>query len=154
MVCEWGMSERLGPLTFGKKQEEIFLGREISQHRDYSEQTAELIDAEVKRIITESEAKATKLLSENLDNLHRIAKALLEREILDAEEIEQLMRGEELETRPKAVPEEAKPEPEAAKPEAAPAKRSLDSPQLDVLGDVARVGGSEKPDESTGPVTE
>ncbi len=154
MVCEWGMSEKLGPLTFGKKQEEIFLGRQISQHRDYSEQTAELIDSEVRRIITESETKATELLSENTDKLHRIAKALLEREILDAEEIELLMRGEELQERPKPVQEEAKPKPEVAKPEAAPAKRSLDSPQLDVLGDVARVGNSRKPDQSSGPVTE
>jgi cell division protease FtsH len=134
------MSEKLGPLTFGKKQEEIFLGREISQHRDYSEQTAELIDAEVKRIITESEAKATELLSKNIDKLHRVAKALLEREILDAEEIEILIRGEELEKRPSAVPAEVKPKPQVAKPEAATSKRALDSPQLDVLGDVARVG--------------
>jgi cell division protease FtsH len=154
MVCEWGMSEKLGPLTFGKKQEEIFLGRQISQHRDYSEQTAEMIDSEVRRIITESETKATELLSENTDMLHRIAEALLEREILDAEEIELLMRGEELEARPKEVPEAAKPEPEVAKPEAAPAKRSLDSPQLDVLGDVARVDNSRKSDQSSGPVTE
>ena len=148
MVCEWGMSEKLGPLTFGKKQEEIFLGREISQHRDYSEQTAELIDEEVKRIITESEAKATDLLSKNMDRLHRVANALLEREILDAEEIEQLMRGEELRKRPEPVPAPGKPEPEVAKPRVTASARPLDSRQLDVLGDVAR--GMAPPDVPAG----
>jgi cell division protease FtsH len=69
MVCEWGMSERLGPLTYGKKQEEIFLGREIAQHRDYSEETAQMIDAEIKRIVTEAELKATELLADNMDRL-------------------------------------------------------------------------------------
>jgi cell division protease FtsH len=96
MVCEWGMSEKLGPMTFGKKQEEIFLGREIAQHRDYSERTAQMIDDEVKRILAESEEKALKLLSENMDKLHAIAKALLEREILDGEQIDILLRGEAL----------------------------------------------------------
>jgi cell division protease FtsH len=140
MVCEWGMSDKLGPMTFGKKQEEIFLGREISQHRDYSEQTAELIDAEVKRIISESEEKATKLLSDNIDKLHDIAKALLEREILDAVEIEQLLRGEELPERPKAVVESDKePKPERKATESSPAQSPLDRPQLDALGGVARI---------------
>jgi cell division protease FtsH len=96
MVCEWGMSDKMGPLTFGKKQEEIFLGREISQHRDYSEQTAQLIDGEVKRIVMEAEEKATRLLSANLDKLKRIARALREREILDGHEVDQLINGEEL----------------------------------------------------------
>jgi len=150
MVCEWGMSEALGPMTFGKKQEEIFLGREISQHRDYSEQTAEMIDAEVKRIIVDSEAQATKLLSENLEKLHSIAKALLEREILDAEEIEMLMNGEELKARPKTVVEQATVEPEKAKPVAAPAKRALDSPQLDALGGVARMRDVSEDDDKSG----
>jgi cell division protease FtsH len=100
MVCEWGMSETLGPLTFGKKQEEIFLGREIAQHRDYSERTAQMIDDEVKRIITEAEAKATGLLSIHMEHLHSIAKALLEREILDGEDIDTLLRGDTLAKRP------------------------------------------------------
>ncbi len=96
MVCEWGMSDKMGPLTYGKKQEEIFLGREISQHRDYSEQTAQVIDGEVKRIVIEAEEKATRLLAANLDKLKRIAKALREREILDGHEVDQLINGEEL----------------------------------------------------------
>ena len=100
MVCEWGMSEKLGPMTFGKKQEEIFLGREIAQHRDYSERTAQAIDDEVKRIITEAEAKATGLLSIHMEHLHSIAKALLEREILDGGDIDTILRGDVLVKRP------------------------------------------------------
>ncbi len=87
MVCEWGMSDIMGPLTFGKKQEEIFLGREISQHRDYSEQTAQLIDSEVKRIVMDGLTLAEKLISENIDKLHILAQALLEKENLDGEAI-------------------------------------------------------------------
>jgi cell division protease FtsH len=96
MVCEWGMSERLGPLTFGKKEEQIFLGREIATHRDYSEDTAQQIDKEVSRIVEEAEEKATDLLSANLDKLHLLAGALLEREILDGEQIDRILRGEKL----------------------------------------------------------
>ena len=97
MVCEWGMSDKLGPLTFGKKEEQIFLGREIATHRDYSEHTAQEIDKEVRRIVEEAEAKATELLSANQDKLHTLAKVLLEREILDGEEIDRILRGEKLE---------------------------------------------------------
>jgi len=97
MVCEWGMSERLGPLTFGKKEEQIFLGREIATHRDYSEDTAQEIDKEVRRIVEEAEEETTKLLSANLDKLHLLANALLEKEILDGEEIDRILRGEKLE---------------------------------------------------------
>lgn len=96
MVCEWGMSEKLGPLTFGKKEEEIFLGREIAQHRDYSEKTAMLIDEEVKKIVDSAMERAEKILMENIDTLHRLSAALLEREILDAEEIDKVMKNEEL----------------------------------------------------------
>jgi cell division protease FtsH len=96
MVCEWGMSEKLGPLTFGKKEEEIFLGREIAKHRDYSERTAQEIDEEVKRIVMEAEEKTEKLLGANIDKLHLLAKALLEKEILDGEEIDKVLKGEEL----------------------------------------------------------
>ena len=95
MVCEWGMSDRLGPLTFGKKEEEIFLGREIAKHRDYSEQTAIEIDAEVRRIVMEAADRSHRILSENKDKLHRLADALLEREILDGDEIDRIMKGEE-----------------------------------------------------------
>ncbi|MBZ0204358.1 MAG: ATP-dependent zinc metalloprotease FtsH [Ignavibacteria bacterium] len=96
MVCEWGMSEKLGPLTFGKKEEEIFLGREISQHRDYSEGTAILIDEEVKKIVNRGMERAETALKENMDLLHKLSAALLEREILDSSEIDTIMRGEVL----------------------------------------------------------
>ncbi|MEJ2545454.1 MAG: ATP-dependent zinc metalloprotease FtsH, partial [Calditrichaceae bacterium] len=98
MICEWGMSDEMGPVTFGKKDQEIFLGREIAQHRDYSEETAQKIDAEVKRIIAKSHKKAEDLLTEHLDKLHALAKALLEYEILDGEQIDQLLRGEPIDS--------------------------------------------------------
>jgi cell division protease FtsH len=97
MVCEWGMSEKLGPLTFGKKEEQIFLGREIATHRDYSEETAQEIDQEVKRIVEEAQKTATGLLTSNMDKLHLLANALLEREILDGGEIDRILKGEKLE---------------------------------------------------------
>ncbi len=96
MVCEWGMSDTLGPITYGEKQEEIFLGREIAQHRDYSEETAKAIDKEVRQLIDEAVADVEKLLKENVNALHRITKALLERESLDGEEIDKLINGEDL----------------------------------------------------------
>ena len=95
MVCEWGMST-LGPLTFGKKEEQIFLGREIAQHRDYSEDTAIKIDMEVRRLVDEGYAKAKILLSDSREVLTRIAMALLEREVLDANEIKMIVEGKEL----------------------------------------------------------
>jgi cell division protease FtsH len=91
MVCDFGMSDNLGPLTFGKREEQIFLGREIAQHRDYSEQTAQKIDEEVRNIVTGSYGRATKLIKDNLDTLHRMATALLEKETLDAEDIDKIM---------------------------------------------------------------
>ncbi len=96
MVCEWGMSEKLGPLSFGHKDEYVFLGREITQSRDYSEKTAITIDEEVRGLIDGAYANAKKLLSEDVANLHVIALALLEREVLDGAEIEKLLRGEKL----------------------------------------------------------
>jgi cell division protease FtsH len=93
MVTEWGMSEKLGPLTFGKKDEQIFLGREIAQHKDYSEKTAEDIDAEVKRIVSAAYQKAKTLLSDNLNLLHEFASNLLQRETMDAVEIEDLIKA-------------------------------------------------------------
>jgi cell division protease FtsH len=96
MVCEWGMSDKLGPLAYGAKEEELFLGREITRTRNFSEQTAIAIDAEVKRIVTTAMKRAEKILRENLATLHRLSNALLEREILDSEEIDKLIRGEEL----------------------------------------------------------
>src|SRR6195256_4943150 len=95
MVCEWGMSE-LGPLTFGKKEEQIFLGREIAQHRDYSEATAIQIDEEVRKMVSAGYNTAKGILSENRETLIRIAKALIEREVLDATEIKLLVEGQDL----------------------------------------------------------
>jgi cell division protease FtsH len=97
MVTEWGMSPAMGPLTFGKKEEQIFLGREISQHRDYSEETAIRIDQEVKRIVEEGYQRAWNLLESNRDALIRLAEALLEFETLDSWEIEAAIKGQPLE---------------------------------------------------------
>ena len=96
MVCEWGMSEEVGPLAFGPKEEQIFLGREIAQHRDYSEQTAVLIDKEVRKIVDEGLARAEDIVAQNLDKLKVLANALLEREILDRDEIDKIFKGEKL----------------------------------------------------------
>ncbi|MGD1006475.1 MAG: ATP-dependent zinc metalloprotease FtsH [Ignavibacteriaceae bacterium] len=96
MVCEWGMSDKLGPLSYGAKEEEIFLGREIQRHRDYSEKTAIDIDDEIREIVNSCMGRAEKILKENIDVLHKLSKELLEREILDSEEIDKLIRGEEL----------------------------------------------------------
>jgi cell division protease FtsH len=98
MVCEWGMS-RLGPLTFGKKEEQIFLGRELSQHRDYSEETAREIDAEVRHFIDAAYKTAYDILDGNRDVLERIALALLEREVLDANELALIIAGQPLPNR-------------------------------------------------------
>ena len=92
MVCEWGMSEKLGPMTFGKKEEEIFLGRDFTQKVDYSESTAIEIDAEVRRIIQDSYYKAKDLLKTNLRLLHKVAETLLEKEVLDGSEIDVIVR--------------------------------------------------------------
>ena len=92
MVCEWGMSEKLGPMTFGKKEEEIFLGRDFTQKVDYSESTAIEIDSEVRRIIQESYHKAKDLLKSNLRLLHKVAETLLEKEVLDGSEIDAIVR--------------------------------------------------------------
>jgi cell division protease FtsH len=105
MVTEWGMSPAMGPLSFGKKEEQIFLGREISQHRDYSEDTAIKIDQEVKRIVDEGYAKALKTLEGNRESLIRLAEALLEYETLDGSEIEALMKGQPMKPRPVVAPD-------------------------------------------------
>ena len=96
MVCEWGMSENLGPISYGAKEEELFLGREVTKHQEFSEATAQEIDAEVKTIILEAMVRSEKILNENMDVLHKLSKELLEREILDAEEIEKIINGEKL----------------------------------------------------------
>jgi cell division protease FtsH len=98
MVCEWGMST-LGPLTFGKKEEQIFLGRELAQHRDFSEETAKEIDSEVRRLVNTGYDRAKKIILDNRDTLERIAMALLDREVLDAVELKLIMEGKQLPAR-------------------------------------------------------
>jgi cell division protease FtsH len=93
MVCEWGMSEKLGPLTFGQREEMIFLGREITRHQDYSEQTAVEIDQEVRRLVMENYNRAKEIISTHLQTLHKLAYALLEREVLDGAEIDEIIQG-------------------------------------------------------------
>jgi cell division protease FtsH len=92
MVTEWGMSEKLGPLTFGKKDEQIFLGREIARHKDYSEKTAEDIDDEIRSIISDAYVKTKKILTDNFALLDLFAKKLLEKETMDLEEINEMIR--------------------------------------------------------------
>jgi len=99
MVCEWGMTDNLGPVAFGKKEEEIFLGREIAQHRDYSEKTAQDIDKEVSLIIKEAQTRAETIIKENIDKLHSLTNALLEYEILDSDQINKILKGEFLESK-------------------------------------------------------
>jgi cell division protease FtsH len=94
MVCEWGMSEKLGPLTFGKKEEEIFLGREFARHRDYSEETARLIDDEVRIIVSQGHEKAKEIIQTNMATLQKLANTLLEKEVLDGNQIEAIIKGE------------------------------------------------------------
>jgi cell division protease FtsH len=91
MVCQWGMSSEMGPLSFGKKEEQIFLGREFATHKDYSEETAEKIDKEVTKIVTGNYQKAKNILSENIDILHKLANALLEKESLNSEELDEII---------------------------------------------------------------
>ncbi|HMI38961.1 MAG TPA: ATP-dependent zinc metalloprotease FtsH [Nitrospiraceae bacterium] len=91
MVCEWGMSEKMGPLTFGKQNEQVFLGRELGSQRDFSEQIAMEIDQEVKRLVTENYERAKRLLTENMASLKRLAEALLEKEVLDGSDIDHIL---------------------------------------------------------------
>jgi len=133
MVCEWGMSDKLGPLAYGAKEEELFLGREITRSRNFSEHTAIAIDQEVKKIVTSAMKRAVKILHDNIETLHRLSNALLEREILDSDEIDKLVRGEELPpidrrkngqpgdgspTSPAQIPQKAE-QPESVKPKKA-----------------------------------
>jgi len=96
MVCEWGMTEAMGPLSYGEKEEHIFLGREIDKHTGYSEQTSQKIDAEVRKIIDVSYEKARKLILENRDKLNAIAEALIEFEVIDGDEVNALINGEKI----------------------------------------------------------
>ncbi len=96
MVCEWGMSSKLGPLSFGKTEQQIFLGKEIARHHDYSESTAIEIDDEIKKFVTTAYDRARSLLDRHRDAMVRLAEALLEREVLDLDEIKILVEGGQL----------------------------------------------------------
>ena len=104
MVCEWGMSDEMGPLTFGKRDEQVFLGREISKSQDYSQETAVRIDSEVKRFVLTNYDRARTVLTENRAALQRIADELMLREVLDAEQVLKIVKGEPLEDLPPAPP--------------------------------------------------
>lgn len=118
MVCQWGMSDTLGPLSLGENNDHVFLGREIAHHKDYSEQTAQVIDGEIKGFVTRAHGKAKQLLEKNIDVLHAVAGALLERETITGADITLLMKGEPLPpmspTLAKPVRKEAETMPEAA----------------------------------------
>ena len=98
MVCEWGMSDKIGPLACGQKEEQIFLGKEFARHRDYSEETARLIDDQIKEIVTQSYERAKNILNGNLATLHRLANTLLEKEVLDGNQIDQIIKSEAVES--------------------------------------------------------
>jgi cell division protease FtsH len=118
MVCEWGMSEKMGPLAYGKKEGEVFLGREMQSVATFSEHTAQEIDTEVRRIVHEQYARAKKILLDNQDTLNKIADALLEYETIDSSDIDVLMSGGSISRPPptKSL---------APAPAAAPAKRPI-----------------------------
>ncbi|RLD09596.1 MAG: cell division protein FtsH [Chlamydiae bacterium] len=96
MVCEWGMSDSMGPLAYGSREEHIFLGKEIDRHKDYSEETARNIDQEIRNIIDEAEAKATQILTEHRDKLDAIGEALMKYEVIDGDEVDIIMKGDEI----------------------------------------------------------
>lgn len=127
MVCEWGMSEEIGPLSYGKKEEQIFLGREIAQHQDYSENTAMQIDKEVKKVVLAAYAEAKELLEENRDALILVAEALLEYETLDGNEVTAVIKGEKIHREPEVEPPDA-PEPEQEEKEQEKSLPSLVNP--------------------------
>ena len=132
MVCEWGMSESMGPLTFGKKEEQIFLGREIAQHQNYSEDTAIRIDQEIKRIVLHNYEKAKALLTQHKAALLQIADALLSREVLDADQVRRIAAGEPLDELTAAVSstpsEDGSKRPAKERPSIVPALPPLNKP--------------------------
>ncbi len=107
MVCDWGMSP-MGPMSFGKKEEQIFLGRELAMHKDYSEETAKKIDAEIARIVSDGYATAKNALSDNLKILHSLADELIKREVLNAEDLDAIISGRVLPEQEAAAPEPAR----------------------------------------------
>ncbi len=131
MVCEWGMSDQMGPLTFGKKEEQIFLGREIAQHQDYSEATAVLIDQEVKRICQSAYERAKETIGGNRDALVRVAEALLEYEVLDGDDVTALVRGGQMATlSARKRTERAREAAAAARPVSEPSRADRPGPKI------------------------
>jgi cell division protease FtsH len=120
MVTEWGMSEKLGPLNYSNQGDTVFLGREIQQHKDYSERTAELIDTEISRLVNDAYDRAVTVLKENLDKLHALAQALLDRELLDRKEIAAIFSGQPLDPLPPEEPKDTPPPEPASTPEPRP----------------------------------
>ena len=106
MVCEWGMSEKMGPLTYGTKEEQIFLGRDFSVQKNFSDETAKLIDLEVKALVMGGYKKAKEILTENRDTLEKIFKALLEHETLNRKEIIEIVDGKPSESDDDGTPKE------------------------------------------------
>jgi cell division protease FtsH len=96
MVMRFGMSDAVGPVAVGDREHQVFLGREFAQHREVSDKTAELVDTEVKRVLDEAYERAREILQRDIDILHRMAKALLDRETLDRDEVELIVQGKEL----------------------------------------------------------
>jgi cell division protease FtsH len=137
MVCEWGMSEKMGPLTFGRREEQVFLGRDIARHQDYSEDTAIKIDQEVKRIVEQNYARARTILTERRPLLEKVAEALLEREVLDAEEVRMLIEGLPLKAR-ESVDETAPEKADAKEAKEKERKTALTPPILQNPGSVTQ----------------
>ncbi|MFZ5426903.1 MAG: ATP-dependent zinc metalloprotease FtsH [Thermodesulfobacteriota bacterium] len=140
MVCKWGMSEKLGPLSYGEKDEEIFLGRELVAHKNFSEDTSRQIDAEVRSIVEGCHARAKQLLTGNMEVLHAIAKALLERETISGADIDLIMKGEPLP--PVDLKADAPPMEDAAAPEAKPADETA-APSADASAGPSAESGPE-----------
>jgi cell division protease FtsH len=131
MVCEWGMSDAMGPLTFGKKEEQIFLGREIAQRSDYSEDTALRIDQEVKRIVTQNYERAQTILTTHRQQLEAVADALLQREVLDGEQVRRIVSGLPMDEVPSASTSPDQPRPVASDDRSRQKERPVIVPPLD-----------------------
>ena len=144
MVCEWGMSDELGPLTYGKKEEQIFLGREIAQHRDFSEETARQIDLAVKEIIVEASNKVTELLEGHRDILKRMADELLEKETIVLDDIQRILAELRPDEYPREEPQPAPAQPAAQQPEEPVVEAEVETPPIDVPP-TEEAGGREEP---------
>ena len=130
MVCEWGMSEKMGPLTYGSKEEQVFLGKDFSQQKNFSDQTAKLIDQEVKALVMSGYEKACEIITEYRDSLEKMALALLDRETLNASEIKEIIEGKV----PPVDGEESKVELEGVAPSAKTAQEKSNDDSGEIMG--------------------